>query len=197
MYFFEISLTNSEALSIQVNVLNSTCGPLTLTWHDSSKPKILKIMFPVRGVNIDGDFFPYQSDTEAWDDDDVGSTSHVTLFSPGCLITWWNHLIVWTTIDLQCNLSNWVEQDFSYNRWCHQHHRLVVSWPSCLNYLLVEEAVFCSAAAIYYCVHNPMDSHSDVECQVSWDNTQCIPRRSHCKDQSSLDPRITLHLLHQ
>jgi hypothetical protein len=57
-------------------------------------------MLPVRGVRIDGDFFPYQSDTEAWDNDDIGSTSHVTFFSPECLITWWNHLIVLTTIDL-------------------------------------------------------------------------------------------------
>ncbi len=56
-------------------------------------------MLPVRGVKIDGDFFPYQSDTKAWDDDDVGSMSHVTFFSPGCFITWRNHLIVWTTID--------------------------------------------------------------------------------------------------
>jgi hypothetical protein len=51
-------------------------------------------MLPVRGVKIDGNFFPYQSDTKAWDDDDVGSTSHVNFFSPGYLITWWNHLIV-------------------------------------------------------------------------------------------------------
>jgi hypothetical protein len=51
-------------------------------------------MLPVGGVKIDGDFFPHQSDTKAWDDDDVGSTSHVNFFSPDCLITWWNHLIV-------------------------------------------------------------------------------------------------------
>jgi hypothetical protein len=51
-------------------------------------------MLPVGGVNIDGDFFPYQSDTKAWDDDEVGSTSHANFFSPGCFITWWNHLIV-------------------------------------------------------------------------------------------------------
>jgi hypothetical protein len=94
MYYFKIGSTNSEALSIQVNALNSTCQPLTLTRHDSSKPEILKIMLPVGGVKIDGYFFPYQSDTKAWDDDDVGSTSHVTFFSPGCFITWWNHLIV-------------------------------------------------------------------------------------------------------
>ncbi len=53
---FEISLTNFEALSIQVNALNSTCGPLTLTYN-SNKPEILKIMLPVVGVKIDGDFF--------------------------------------------------------------------------------------------------------------------------------------------
>jgi hypothetical protein len=35
-------------------------------------------MLPVGGVKIDGDFFPHQSDTKAWDDDDIGSTSHVT-----------------------------------------------------------------------------------------------------------------------
>ena len=53
---FEISLTNFEALSIQVNALNSTCQPLTLT-YDSNKLEILKIMLPVAGVKIDGDFF--------------------------------------------------------------------------------------------------------------------------------------------
>jgi hypothetical protein len=57
-------------------------------------------MLPVGGVKIDGNFFPYQYDTKAWDDDDVDSTSHVNFFSPGCFITWWNHLIVRTTIDL-------------------------------------------------------------------------------------------------
>ena len=53
---FEISLTNFEALSIQVKVLNSTCQPLTLT-YDSNKPEILKIMLPVAVVKIDGAFF--------------------------------------------------------------------------------------------------------------------------------------------
>jgi hypothetical protein len=42
----------------------------------------------------------HQSDTKAWDDDDFGSMSHVNFFSPGCLITWWSHLIVCTTFDL-------------------------------------------------------------------------------------------------
>jgi hypothetical protein len=53
---FEISLTNVEALSIQINALNLTCQPLTLT-YDSNKPEILSIMLPVSGVKIDGDFF--------------------------------------------------------------------------------------------------------------------------------------------
>jgi hypothetical protein len=53
---FEISSTNFEALSIQVNALNSICQPLTLT-YDSNKPGILKTMLPVAGVKIDGDFF--------------------------------------------------------------------------------------------------------------------------------------------
>jgi hypothetical protein len=97
---FEISLTNFEALAIQVNALDSTCQPLTLTINDFNKSATLKIILLVGGVEIDGDFFPHQSDTKAWDDDDVGSMSHVTFFSPGCLITWWNHLIVSTTIDL-------------------------------------------------------------------------------------------------
>ena len=56
MYYFDINSTFSEALSIQVNALNSTCQPLTLT-HDSSKPEIVKIMLLVAGVKIDGDFF--------------------------------------------------------------------------------------------------------------------------------------------
>jgi hypothetical protein len=53
---FEISLINVEALSIQINALNSTCQPLTLTYN-SNKPEILKIMLPVAGFKIDGDFF--------------------------------------------------------------------------------------------------------------------------------------------
>jgi hypothetical protein len=53
---FEISLTNFETLSKQVNALSSSCRPLTLTYN-SNKPEILKIMLPVAGVKIDGDFF--------------------------------------------------------------------------------------------------------------------------------------------
>jgi hypothetical protein len=37
-------------------------------------------MLPVRGVEINGDFFLHQSDTKAWDDDAIGSMSPVTFF---------------------------------------------------------------------------------------------------------------------
>jgi hypothetical protein len=37
-------------------------------------------MLLVVGVKIDGGFFPHQSDTKAWHDNDVGSMSHVTFF---------------------------------------------------------------------------------------------------------------------
>ena len=36
-----------------------------------------------------------------------------------------------------------------------------------LDILLVEQAVVCLVAAIHECVHNSMDSHPDVGCQVS------------------------------
>ncbi len=137
----------------------------------------------------------HQSDAKVWDDDDIGSMSHLTFFSPGCPITWWNHLIVWPTTDLgNTFFSNWVEQDFSYNRWCHQCCHLVVSWPSCLNLLLIEQAVVCPAAAVYTCEHNSMDFDQDVKLHVSWDNTQYIPKLYHHKDKSILDPRNTLCL---
>ncbi len=132
-------------------------------------------MLLVGGVKIDGNFFPHQSDTKAWDDDDVNSMSHVTLFSLGCLITWWFDSMNYHWFG-QCNFSNWVEQDLSYNRWCHQRHHLVVSCPSCLNYLLVEQAVVCPAAAIHKCERNAMDFDPNVKFQVSWDNTQYIPK---------------------
>jgi hypothetical protein len=37
-------------------------------------------MLPVVEVKIDGDFFLHQSDTKAWDDNDVGSTSCLIFF---------------------------------------------------------------------------------------------------------------------
>ncbi len=116
------------------------------------------------------------------------------VFSPGCPISWWNHLMVWTTIDSgNTCFSNRVEWDLSYNRWCHQHCHLVVNWPSCLNYLLVKQAVVCPAAAIHKCEQNSMDFDPDVKLQVSWDNTQYIPKIYHHKDKNILDPRNTPH----
>ncbi len=94
----------------------------------------------------------------------------------------------------QQNVSNWVEQDVSYNRWCHQHRHLVVSWLSCLNYLLVEQAVVCSVAAIHKSEHDSMDFNPNVKFQVGWDNTQYIPKLYHHKDQNIPDPRNALHL---
>ncbi len=149
MFCFEIGLTNSEALSIQVNALNSTCRPLTLTWHNSSKLEVLKIMLPVGGVKIDGDFFPYQSDQS------LGWWWH--WFNVSCklfLTRMFHHLVEpFDSVNYhwfrQRNFSNWVEQDVSYSRWCHQHCHLVVSWLISLNYLFVEQAVVCSAAAIH------------------------------------------------
>ncbi len=52
--------------------------------------------------------------------------------------------------------SNWLEQDCSYNRWCHQRCHLVVSWPSCLNSLLVEQAKVPPTTAIQECEHDSM-----------------------------------------
>ncbi len=95
---FEISLTNFEALSIQVNELNSTCQPLTLT-YDSNKLEILKIMLPVAGVKINGDFFCINLIPKLGMMMTLVQRLTLPFFSPGCLVTWWNHLIVWTTID--------------------------------------------------------------------------------------------------
>jgi hypothetical protein len=98
-----ISLTKFEALSKQVNALNSTCPPLTLTFHGPIKLIVtsshgaicasclgrrLGLLIYMFGNLLNS---VHQSDTKPWDDDDVGSMSHVTFFSPGCLITWWNN----------------------------------------------------------------------------------------------------------
>ncbi len=56
MYDFDIRLTFSEALSMQINALNLICQSLTLT-YTSNKPEVLKIMLPVVGVKIDDDYF--------------------------------------------------------------------------------------------------------------------------------------------
>ncbi len=56
MYYFDISLTFSEALSVQINALNLICQSLTLT-YTSNKPEALKIMLQVVRVKTDDDFF--------------------------------------------------------------------------------------------------------------------------------------------
>ncbi len=147
--FFEISLTNSEAVSIQVNALNSTCRPMTLTWHDSSKPEILKIMTGHRSQNwwqLLSVSIWYQSLGWWWRWFNVSHNLFLTRMSHHLVESFDSMNYHWFK---QCYFSNWVEQDVSYNRWCHQHCHLVVSWPSCLNYLLVEQAVVRFAAAIH------------------------------------------------
>jgi hypothetical protein len=54
LYNFDISLTFSEALSIQINALNLICQSLTLT-YTSNIPEVLKIMLLVVGLKIDDD----------------------------------------------------------------------------------------------------------------------------------------------
>ncbi len=70
-----------------------------------------------------------------------------------------------------------------------------VSWPSCLNYLLLDQAVVHSTAAIHKSERNSMVFNPNVKFQVGWDNTQYTPQLYHHKDQSILDPRNTHHLL--
>ncbi len=193
---FEISLTNFEALSIQVNALNSIRWPLTLILHDFNKSATLK-------KRVTG----WRSQNQWW----LLSAS-IWYQSLGWWWRWFNiwgnlfltrmsHHLVKLFASMKCCwfrqriFSNWVEQDLSYNRWCLQHGHLVVSWLSCLNYLLVEQAVVHPAAAIHECEHNSMDFNPNVKFQVSWDNTQYILKLYHHKDQSILDPRNTLHLL--
>ncbi len=137
----------------------------------------------------------YQCDSAIWGDNNIGSTSlvisfHLDVSLLGGTIWQYQLSLIWAI-----QISNWVEWDLSYNRWCHQRWHPAVSWYNCLNISLVEQAVVCPVAAIHKCVRNSMDSHLDVECQVSWDNTQYIPRCPHQKDQSILVPRNMLHLL--
>ncbi len=130
-----------------------------------------------------------------WGDDNVGLTSLVISFHQDVPLlggTIWQYQL---PLIQAKQFSNWVEWDLSYDRWCHQRHHPVVSWHNCLDISLVEQAVVHPDAAIQECEHNSTDSHLDVECQVSWDNTQCIPRCPHHKDQSIFDPRKMLHRL--
>ena len=176
-----ISLTKFKALSIQVNSSNSTCLPLTLTFHGPIKSMVTSS-------------HSVQSSLLVWvGDHDYGLLIYIfwkslyfsSLFWYQSLGWWWHWFNVSRNFFLarmshhlvepfdsmnylwfgQPNFSNWVEQDLSYNRWCHQCCHLVVSWPSCLNYLLAEQAAVCPAAAIHKCEHNSMDFW--FECEVS------------------------------
>ncbi len=154
-------------------------------------------MLLVAGVKIDGDFFCINLIPK------LGMMMLLVQVSRNLFPTRMSHHLVESFDSMnyhwfeQCNFFNWVEQGLSYNRWFHQHRHLVVSWLSCLNYLLVEQAVVHSAAAIHKSERNSMDFNSNVKFQVGWDNTQCTPKLYHHKDQSILDPRNTLHLLPQ
>ncbi len=138
----------------------------------------------------------YYCDSAIWGNDNVGSASFIISFHQDVPLlggTIWKYQLslIWAM-----HFFNAVECDLSYNRWwCHQRCHPVVSWHNCLDNSLVEQAVVCPVAAIHEGVHNSTDSHPDVECQVSWDNSQYIPRCTHHKDQSILDPRTMLHLL--
>jgi hypothetical protein len=87
-----MSSTTFEAVFMQINALNSTSQPLTLTFHGpiklmaASSQGAISLLVWVGGHNhslliyIFGNLCTsvYQCDCKAWDDDDVGSTSHVT-----------------------------------------------------------------------------------------------------------------------
>ncbi len=139
----------------------------------------------------------YQCDSPIWGDNDVSSMSHVISFHqdvplPGGTI--WQYQL---PLIQAMQFSNWIEWDLSYIRWYHWCRHPVVSWHNCLDISLVEQAVVCPFSAIHECVHNSTDSHLDVECQASWDSTQCIPRCPHHIDQSNLHPINMLCLLPQ
>ncbi len=206
-----ISLTRFEAISMQVNALNSTCWPLTLTFHGPIKlmatsPRVQSAPLVWVGDHNHG-LLTYafgnlctsisQCDSAIWGNHNIGSTSLVISFHQDVLLLGG---IIWQyqlPLIQATQFFNRVEWDLSYNRWCHQGCHPVVSWHNCLDISLVEQAAVPPVAAIHECVHNSMDSHPDVECQVIWDSTQCIPRHPHPIDQSILDPRNTIHLLPQ
>ncbi len=192
---FEISLTNFEALSIQVNVVNLTCRPLTLILNDFNELATFKKCYRLEESKLMA-----TSSASIWYQS-LGWWWCWFNISRNLFLTRMSHLLVEPFDSMnyhwfgQCNFSNWVEKDLSYNRWCHQCRHLVVSWLSCLNHLLVEQAVICPAAAIHKYEPNSMNFDPNVTFQVNWENTQYIPKLYHHKDQSILDPRNTLHPL--
>ncbi len=132
----------------------------------------------------------HQCDSAVWGDDNVSSISHVTFFHQDVPLlggTIWQYQLplIWAM-----KFSSWVKWDLSYNRWCHWCCHPVLIRHNCLDILLVEQAVVCPAAVIHECEYNSINFHPDMGCQVSWDNTQYIPRHHHHKDQSICDPRM-------
>ncbi len=109
----------------------------------------------------------YQCDSPIWGDNNSGFTSLMIFFYQGVPLlggTIWQYQL---PLIQATHFSSWVEWDLSYNRWCHQRCHLVVNGYNCLDILLVEQAVVPPVAST--------DSHPDVGCQVSWDNTQKFP----------------------
>ncbi len=86
-------LTKFEAISMQINALISTCWPLTLTSHSPIKwqllPRVQYALLVWVGdhshgllIYIFGNFCisVCQCDSEAWNDDNIGSMFYVTFF---------------------------------------------------------------------------------------------------------------------
>ncbi len=200
-----ISLTKFEATSIQVNALNLLVDhQLWLSMAQSNWWQLLPRVQSTPLIWV-GDYINgllififgnlctsiYEFDSAAWDDDNVGSTSHVTFFHQDVPLlggTSWQYQLA---LIKAMQFFNWVELDLSYNWWCHQHCHPVVSWHNCLDIWLVQQAVVHPAAEIHKCA---MGFDLDVEYQESWDSTQYIPRHHLLKDQSILYPRNMLHL---
>ncbi len=206
----QISLTRFKAISMQVNGLIQLVNhwflfsmaqsnrwqhlprvqSAPLVWVGDHNHGLLIYLFGNLCTSI------YQCDSAIWGDDNVDSTSLVISYHQDVPLlggTIWQYQL---PLIQAMQFFDWVEWDLSYNRWCHRCCHLVVSWYNCLDISLVEQADVCPVAAIHECVHNSTDSHPDVECQVSWDNTHnYIPRCRHCRDQIILDPRNTIRFL--
>ncbi len=89
-----ISLTKCEAVSMQVNALNSTCQPLTLTFHGPIKLMATSSQGEIRTSCWVGDHAHglliyafgnlctsiYQCDSAIWGDNNVGLTSLIISF---------------------------------------------------------------------------------------------------------------------
>jgi hypothetical protein len=90
-----ISLTKFEAVSMQVNALDSTCQPLTLTFHGPIKSLATSSQGAIRTSHLGRRRYPrpanlcafgnlctsiYQCDSAIWGDNNVDLTSLVIFF---------------------------------------------------------------------------------------------------------------------